>query len=139
MAYYFVVTTMITVGFGDISPVNEQEYLLCIITMLFTCGVFAFAINTIGVVFEDLIAQEKQLKDKMSAINQYMIKKKIPSALQYQIRQFLEYNWKKNSYDQSNVKSIISNLSLNLREKLLWGNASPCNRTVAELEGESEN
>lgn len=31
---------MVTVGFGDISPVNDREILLCIITMLIACGVF---------------------------------------------------------------------------------------------------
>lgn len=39
-AYYFMTVTMVTVGFGDISPVNDGEILLCIITMLIACGVF---------------------------------------------------------------------------------------------------
>jgi hypothetical protein len=77
---------MCTVGYGDFHPVNAYEYMLGIVTMLCTCGVFAFGINTIGVVFEDLIENEKLIKKKMSIINKYMIKKKIPTSLQYQIR-----------------------------------------------------
>lgn len=63
---------MITVGYGDIHPVNPREYILAIITMLFCCGVFAHGINTIGIVFEDLIADEKVLKSHLSIINKYM-------------------------------------------------------------------
>ncbi len=40
-AYYFVTVTMITVGYGDITPQNPVEMLICIFTMLFSCGVFA--------------------------------------------------------------------------------------------------
>lgn len=39
---------MITVGFGDIAPVNELEIITCIITMIFACGVFAYAVNELG-------------------------------------------------------------------------------------------
>jgi Ion channel len=53
---------MITVGYGDIHPVNSIEYILAIISMISTCGVFAFVINTIGVVFEELIQDEKTMK-----------------------------------------------------------------------------
>lgn len=47
---------MVTVGYGEISPTssNSIEVLLCIITMLIACGVFAYAINEIGLVFEKL-------------------------------------------------------------------------------------
>lgn len=44
-AYYFITVTMVTVGFGDISPVNNEEVLLCIVTMLIACGVFVILKN----------------------------------------------------------------------------------------------
>lgn len=45
---------MCTVGFGDISPSNEVEFFLCIITMIVACGLFAHAVNTIGAISEDM-------------------------------------------------------------------------------------
>lgn len=45
---------MCTVGYGDITPQNNHELLLSILTMLVTCGVYAYILNTIGVIFEDL-------------------------------------------------------------------------------------
>lgn len=45
---------MCTVGYGDITPQNNNELLLSIITILVTCGVYAYILNTIGVIFEDL-------------------------------------------------------------------------------------
>ena len=50
---------MATVGYGDITPTNTSEVLLCVFTMLITCGVFANVLNTIGVIFEDLGMKRK--------------------------------------------------------------------------------
>jgi hypothetical protein len=41
---------MITVGFGDVVPVNESEKIFVTFTMLLSCGVFAYTMNTMGVV-----------------------------------------------------------------------------------------
>lgn len=42
--------TMITVGYGDITPKNDIELLTANITMFLACGVFAFSINSIGLI-----------------------------------------------------------------------------------------
>jgi hypothetical protein len=36
---------MITVGYGDILPVTPLEMIICVITMLIACGVFAYSVN----------------------------------------------------------------------------------------------
>ena len=53
-AYYYSVTTMVSVGYGDISPVNQTEVIFCVLFMLITCGMFAFIINKIGQIIEGL-------------------------------------------------------------------------------------
>lgn len=45
---------MITVGFGDIAPVNIYEKLFAIFMTLISCGVFAYAVNKIGGIFHDI-------------------------------------------------------------------------------------
>jgi len=44
---------MITVGFGDITPVNTYERIYVILMTCFSCGIFAFAINTIGTIVKE--------------------------------------------------------------------------------------
>ena len=45
---YWAVTTMNTVGYGDISPQTATERLFGIFFLLIACGVFSFTMNTIG-------------------------------------------------------------------------------------------
>lgn len=48
---YFVMITMCKVGYGDISPVTDFERIVVLITVIVGCGVYAYAINTIGSIF----------------------------------------------------------------------------------------
>lgn len=41
---------MITVGYGDIVPININEKIFGMFTMLLACGVFAYTMNTIATV-----------------------------------------------------------------------------------------
>jgi hypothetical protein len=49
---YFIIITMITVGFGDITPVTSRERVYVIIMTLFSCFLFGYAVNTVGSIFQ---------------------------------------------------------------------------------------
>lgn len=46
--FYWSVTTMITVGYGDIIAFTEVERVFSIVVMLMSCAVFAYSLNAIG-------------------------------------------------------------------------------------------
>lgn len=51
ISLYWAITTMLTVGYGDITPVNIIERVVNILGMLLGCAVFAYSMNSIGVMF----------------------------------------------------------------------------------------
>jgi voltage-gated potassium channel Kch len=52
LSLYWGVITMITVGYGDIVPVTTPERLVSILLTIVSCGMFAYAVNQIGNIFE---------------------------------------------------------------------------------------
>jgi len=63
---------MCTVGYGDITPTNSWELILNIFTIFVCCGVFAYILNSIGVIFEDFGSKIKLMNIKSYTINKYM-------------------------------------------------------------------
>jgi hypothetical protein len=45
---YYLAATMITVGYGDVTPNNYIECVFAIFTMLFTGIFYAYCLNSIG-------------------------------------------------------------------------------------------
>ena len=59
---YWSITTMITVGYGDISPKNSLEVGFTIGSLIIGCGVFGYSLSNIGIIFEKIFSQENDIK-----------------------------------------------------------------------------
>ncbi|CAD8117908.1 unnamed protein product [Paramecium sonneborni] len=113
---YWGVTTMTTVGYGDISPLNPDERMLGIFLLLIACGGFAFTMNSIGFALQKISEKQSQNKEKLSQVNKYMKKAKIPETLQNKIRKYLEYVWERNGGVV--LQQITKTLSVDLSKEL---------------------
>lgn len=72
---------MLTVGYGDILPVNHTEMLVSTVNMMIACSVFGFFLNAIGNIVQQYFSVETQIKDKMDIITKYMVNKNVSKAL----------------------------------------------------------
>jgi len=53
-AIYFSFITMVTVGFGDIKPMTDAEKIYVTLVALSSSLIFAYTVNTIGTVFQEI-------------------------------------------------------------------------------------
>ena len=88
---YWAFTTMTTVGYGDIHPNTPKERALTLITMLVSCVVYAYTIGSIGSLVTKHNMYTQQYKEKMTYVNQFLLRKEIPKELRLKIRRYLEY------------------------------------------------
>ena len=64
-SFYFTVTTIMTVGYGDITAKSMSEKLLCILLMLIGVIAFSFATGSISSIITNQDSAEAKLKEKM--------------------------------------------------------------------------
>lgn len=58
-AFYWAITTMTTVGLGDLSPNNFYEVVCFSVFMLIATIMFSYYFNTIGMLIQDLNKKNK--------------------------------------------------------------------------------
>ncbi|KAL4469568.1 hypothetical protein ABPG74_004821 [Tetrahymena malaccensis] len=65
------------VGYGDIAATNYIEALYISVTMILFSCVFAYSINNIGFILQEIEKSSKQLNDDITIIQRYSIKKNL--------------------------------------------------------------
>jgi hypothetical protein len=82
---------MVTVGYGDIVPMNSYERLYCILAMSVAGGVYAFTLNTIGKKVGEVNKLAGLFRENMIYVSQWMVTNNLPKDLRIKVRRYLEY------------------------------------------------
>mmetsp|Transcript_34093 Transcript_34093/g.59463 ORF Transcript_34093/g.59463 Transcript_34093/m.59463 type:complete len:742 (-) Transcript_34093:61-2286(-) len=117
-ALYWSVTTMATVGYGDIVPHTFYEKIFAMFAMIVACGVFAYTIGSIGSLVSKQNAESNLHRERLNAVNKYMKKKNLSHDLQFRVRRYLEYIWENQKQNNLEEKEILKLLSEPLRDEI---------------------
>lgn len=116
---YWASITMMTVGYGDVIPQNQFEIVVTLTNVIFGCGVYAYNINSIGMILREIAKEEFEFSHNINVINQFMHRKNIRADLQMKIREYLRFIWKEEkTQNVEQEHKIINALSKPLRNEL---------------------
>jgi hypothetical protein len=87
---YFSIITMVSVGYGDIKPINKKERIYISMMTIFSSMNFAFVVNTIGSIFAEISSKENQFKKDKYLIKKYLNERNIDSKIKGQVLNRLE-------------------------------------------------
>jgi hypothetical protein len=90
---YWTVTTMTTVGYGDITPHLNYEYVFTIIVMIIGAFMYAFIIGNIASLISTLDVQKAAYWSKTDAIKLYLRNRGVPTEINERVRNYYEYRW----------------------------------------------
>ena len=80
-AIYWSVTTLTTVGNGDISPMNDSEVLFSTFAMVLGGAFYGYTIAKIATMMQGLDANARVFNERMDAIVSYMRQRDFPKEL----------------------------------------------------------
>ncbi|ETW06265.1 hypothetical protein H310_02559 [Aphanomyces invadans] len=117
-ALYWAITTLATVGYGDVSAISTNERLFAIFAMFAGAGIFAYGITNIVALVSSLTAHETAFREKMDEINEYMAARDLPRQLRIEIRDFFQNARKSKENDMLQEQDLLNDLSAMLRSKI---------------------
>ena len=103
-AFYWTVTTLTTIGYGDITPANPLQFVYVIVVMLMGAAIYGFIIGNIANIIANIDVAKSQFRERVENIDTFLKYRNIPSNLQARIHDYFDYLWEsRRGYEESNI------------------------------------
>lgn len=124
-AIYWVITTMTTVGYGDITPSSNIQLVYAIFVMVLGVGTYGYIIANIANLLGNIDTARMDFSRKMAVVDAFLAYRAIPADLEQRIREYYQYIWE-NRLDHKEDEvindlpdSLQTEVALFLRKPLL--------------------
>jgi len=115
-SFYWAVTTLTTIGYGDITPNTTGGRLYTMVIQIAGVGVYGIVIGNVSRLFAENARIKEQTRDKISQLNLFMRHYHIPNKLQDAVFGYYNHIFTKRLSD--NDHQIISELPQALQREL---------------------
>lgn len=103
-AFYWTITTLTTIGYGDITPDGSLQIVYVILIEILGAGMYGLVIGNIANLIANIDIAKTQYKEKLDKINTFLKYRNIPYNLQRKINDYYNYLWEsRRGYNESAV------------------------------------
>ena len=126
-ALYWCITTLATVGYGDITPSTNAQTVYAMVVMLLGVGVYGYVIGNVTTLLANIDLAKTHYRESMERLMAFMRYRHIPPPLQQRIRNYYTYLWENRlGYDESTIMaelpdSLRTEVALFLRRDFIEG------------------
>mmetsp|Transcript_18507 Transcript_18507/g.46562 ORF Transcript_18507/g.46562 Transcript_18507/m.46562 type:complete len:636 (-) Transcript_18507:242-2149(-) len=121
MGIYWAITTMTTVGYGDISASTMQESIFAAFVMLVGIATFSFTVSEITTVVLN-IAKRRAYTTQINVFDSFLVSRLVPRHIRKRVTEYLYFSEARRRAvsEPQEVKEMISILSPALRKTVMF-------------------
>jgi hypothetical protein len=106
---YWTMTTLSTVGYGDITPITDVQRMYTIGVMALGLGVYGFIIGNVATLLFNLDPARTLHRQRMEQLSSFMSQHDIPPELRQRTIEYYRYRWRNRlDHDESEVLGWLS-------------------------------
>lgn len=130
---YWVLTTWVTVGYGDVLPRTDLEKCFAMSVMVVGAVVYATIFGNVAILLQSLGRLDTIFKTKMETVNFYMDELDLPPAMQVRVRNYYTFLWARHkSFSSSNqLEELPPSLTNQIAQSV--GNSTCRNETERKM------
>ena len=116
-AFYFTITTITTVGYGDLSPGTFNEKIIGVMLMFIGVMAFSFASGSLANYISYQDNYSNTYNEKLAILDRIVSESEIPTELFSKVKKNIRFNY---MHDTRKVNQFIDDLPINLRTDLSY-------------------
>lgn len=116
-ALYYTVTTMTTIGYGDITPHTNTEYVFVIVVMLLGATMYAYIIGNIASIISNIDTLKNDHDGRKDSLLTYLRQNHTPGNLMNKVNNYFDYIWR--SKKGVNENELFNDLPIQLKLELM--------------------
>lgn len=126
-SYYWTITTLTTIGFGDLSPDKTQtmQLIFVVIIELIGAAIYGFIIGNIANLIANIDVAKSQHKEKVDKMNAFLKYHTVPENLSMKVNDYYSYLWEsRRGYEEKHVindlpHSLKSAVSIQINKEMI--------------------
>ena len=115
---YWTITTLATVGYGDIIPTTSMERIVAVIWMLVGVSFYSLMVSSLANFLHNLNSKSSVLSNKLAAIDEFASEAKLSKDLRARLKHAIRYTALQTSFTSADKRSTFNELPRELRYEI---------------------
>jgi len=122
---YWSITTMTTIGYGDVTPVTSTQTIFAMIMELIGAGLYGYVVGSVANLIAKLDVARSHFNERLEKISTFMRFRKIPIEMQHRVQGYYSNLWDlRRGYTEQDVlaelpPSLKLQISLHLNKDII--------------------